>query len=153
MIRRIAGLAAVGALVGVVAVVGVVGVAAAAQGGTYSGKTSQHKGTISLKVSGGKVTKVTFVDGTGVGSGCSQFGAVSPQFPVSFRSHFTINAHGKFTGTGSPRSQELFKLTGTFSGKTVTGSFTDSIPIGQLTGNGFTCSSGKVTFKATLPKS
>ncbi len=147
MMRRLAGLVVVGTL-------GLAGVAWAAQAGTYSGKTSQHKGTITLKVSGGKIANVSFVDGTGIGAGCAAAGAgvVSPQFPVSFRSHMAISRHGTFSGSASPRSEEAFKITGRFSGKSVTGSFTDSIPFGQESGNGFTCSSGKVTFTASLPK-
>ena len=50
----------------------------------------------------------------------------------------------------SPRQGESFKISGRFTGKTVSGSFTDTIPIGQLTGHGFKCSSGKVTFTASL---
>ena len=96
---------------------------------------------------------VTFVGGTGLpGSSCSAEGAVQPQFPVSFSSHMSISSHGNFSGSASPRQDEAFKISGRFSGRSVTGSFTDSIPIGQLTGHGFTCSSGKVTFTAALPK-
>ena len=146
VMRGIAVLVAVGAL-------GLTGVAWAAQAGTYSGHTSQHKGTIILKVSHGKVVHVTFVDGTGVGPGCSSAGAVQPQFPVGFASHMTINAHGKFAGKASPRDQEVFKITGRFKGGRVSGSFTDSIPLGQLTSHGIRCSSGKVTYTATLAKS
>jgi hypothetical protein len=142
MIRRIGALAIAGTLA-------LAGVAWAAAAGTYSGKTSQPKGTISLKVSGGKIVHVSFADGTGHGSGCSSFGAAQPQFPVNFKSHITITKHGTFSTTASPRSEEVFKLTGRFSGKKATGSFTDSIPIGQETGHGITCSSGKVTFTAT----
>ncbi len=142
MVRRIAIAAGVG-------VFALSGVAWAAQAGTYRGKTSQRHGTINLKVSADKVVKVTFADGTGVGSGCSQFGAVTPQFPVSLSSHAAIGRHGNFSITGSPRSGEVFKITAVFSANRVTGSFTDSIPIGQETGHGFTCSSGRVTFTAT----
>jgi hypothetical protein len=145
MIRRIAAATAASTLA-------LAGVALAAQSGTYSGKTSQRKGTISLKVSGHKVVHVAFVDGTGVGAKCGPDGAVDPQFPVSFSSHMTIGAHGTFSGTASPRQLEAFKISGRFTGKSVSGSFTDSIPIGQDTGNGFTCKSGKVTFKASLSK-
>ncbi len=144
MIRRVVAMTAVGVLV-------LAALAGAAQSGKYSGKTSQHKGTISLKISGGKVTHVTFVDGTGrPASKCATFGAVQPQFPVSFSSHMKIGAHGGFSGKASPRQGESFTISGRVGGKTVSGSFTDSIPIGQLTGHGFRCSSGKVTFTASL---
>ncbi len=144
MIRKIA--AATVATTAVLA-----GVALGAQSGTYAGKTSQHKGTISLKVSGHKIVHIAFVDGTGVGANCSAEGAVDPQFPVSFNTHMTIGARGTFSGAASPRQLEVFKISGRFSGKRVSGSFTDSIPIGQDTGNGFKCSSGRVTFRASLP--
>jgi hypothetical protein len=143
MIRRIAAVAGAAALVSTAA-------AWAVQSWKYSGKTTQHKGSISLKVSGGKVTHVTFVDGTGrPASKCTAFGAVQLQFPVSFSSHMKIGAHGSFSGKGSPRQGESFTISGRFTGKTVSGSFTDSIPIGQLTGRGFRCSTGKVTFTAS----
>jgi hypothetical protein len=54
----------------VIVMVGLGGVAWAASAGTYSGKTSQKQGSIALTVKGGVVTRVKFVDGTGVGSGC-----------------------------------------------------------------------------------
>jgi hypothetical protein len=54
MIRRIGAMAAAGALA-------FAGVAWAATAGTYTGSTSQHKGLISLKVSGGKVVTRPFV--------------------------------------------------------------------------------------------
>jgi hypothetical protein len=143
VIRRIAAVATVAALVSTAA-------AGAAQSEKYSGKTSQHKGSISLKVSGGKVTHVTFVDGTGrPASKCASSGAVQPQFPVNFSSHMKISAHGAFSGKASPRQGESFTISGRFTGKRVSGSFTDSIPIGQLTGHGFRCSTGKVTFTAS----
>jgi hypothetical protein len=126
----------------------VAGVAWAAGAGTYSGSTSQRNGTISLKVSGGKVVRVTFVDGTGRGSGCSQFGATQPQFPVSFKSRLAIAKNGTFSGSAAPRDQEVFKISGRVSGHTITGSFTDRIPIGQLTSTPFTCSSGTVRYTA-----
>ena len=110
--------------------------------------TSQHSGTISLKVSGGKVVHVAFVDGTGHGSGCSQFAAAQPQFPVSFKSHMAIAKNGQFSGTASPRDQEVFKISGRVSGNKITGSFTDKIPIGQLTSKPFNCSSGTVRYTA-----
>jgi hypothetical protein len=144
MIRRTVALAVAGVLV-------IAASASAAQSGTYSGKTSQHLGTISLKVSGNKVVHVKFADGVGHGAGCSSFGKVQPQFPVSFKSDFAIK-HGKFSGHASPRSQEVFKISGHVSGKRITGSFTDVVPIGQETGHGTNCSSGKVTFTATLAK-
>jgi hypothetical protein len=142
MIRRISALATVGAIT-------FVGVASAAQSGTYAGRTSQHSGTISLKVSHGKIVHVTFADGTGIGSGCSSFGAPDPQFPVSFKAHMPIAKNGTFSGNASPRDEEVFKITGHVSGNRITGSFTDRIPIGQLTSHPFTCSSGKVTYTAT----
>jgi hypothetical protein len=142
MIRRISALATAGALA-------LVGVASAAQAGSYSGKTSQHNGSISLKVSDRKIVQVKFADGTGMGSGCSSFGAPDPQFPVSFKSHMPIAENGTFSGTASPRDQEEFKITGRVSGNRITGSFTDRIPIGQLTSHPFTCSSGKVKYTAT----
>jgi hypothetical protein len=46
----------------------------------------------------------------------------------------------------------VFKISGHFTGKHVTGSFTDVVPIGQDTGHGTSCSSGKVTFTASLGK-
>ena len=144
MIRRIGALVGVGVLVLVLA-----GVASAAQAGTYSGKTSQHNGTIGLEVSGGKVVHVSFIDGTGHGSGCSQFGAAQPGTSVSFKSHLRIAKNGTFSGTASPRDQEVFKIVGRVSGKRITGSFTDAVPIGQLTSKPQTCSSGKVKYTAT----
>jgi hypothetical protein len=142
MIRTIGALVGAGALA-------LAGVASAAAAGTYSGKTSQHDGTISLKVKTGKVVHVTFVDGTGKGSGCGSFAAPQPQFPVSFKTHMAIAKNGSFSGTASPRDQEVFKLAGRVSGSKITGSFTDKIPIGQLTSKGFTCSSGKVKYTAS----
>ena len=142
MIRRSAVVAAVGALA-------LAGVAWAAQAGTYTGQTSQHNGTISLKVNGGKVVHVMFADGTGRGAGCGMFGAAQPQFPVSYKTHLAIAKDGRFSGTASPRDQEVFKLSGRVSGKRITGSFTDVIPIGQLTSTPRKCSSGKVTYTAT----
>jgi len=142
MIRKISALAAAGALT-------LAGVASAAVAGTYSGKTSQHDGTISIKVSDGKVVHVTFVAGNGKGSGCSSFAAPDPQFPVSFKADMPITKNGTFRGTASPRDEEVFKLTGRVSGKRITGSFTDAIPIGQLTSHPLTCSSGKVKYTAT----
>lgn len=144
MIRRIGALVGVGVLVLVLA-----GVASAAQAGTYSGKTSQHNGTISLKVKNGNVVHVTFVDGAGMGSGCSSFAAPQPQFPVSFKAPLRIAKNGTFSGTASPRDQEVFKIVGRVSGKRITGSFTDAVPIGQLTSKPQTCSSGKVKYTAT----
>jgi hypothetical protein len=142
MIRRIGALVGAGALA-------LAGVASAATTGTYSGKTSQHNGTISLKIKNGSVVHVAFVDGTGKGSGCSSFATPQPQFPVSFKAHMPIAKNGTFSGTASPRDQEVFKLTGHVSGSKITGSFTDKVPIGQLTSKGFTCSSGKVKYTAT----
>lgn len=141
MVRRIGAVAAACALA-------LAGVASAAGAGTYTGSTSQHSGTISLKVSGGKVVHVAFVDGTGHGSGCSQFAAAQPQFPVSFKSHMAIARNGKFSGTAAPRDQEVFKISGRVSGSKITGSFTDKIPIGQLTSKPFSCSSGTVRYTA-----
>ena len=144
MIRKISALAAAGALT-----LADVASAAVAVAGTYSGKTSQHDGTISIKVSAGKVVHVTFVAGNGKGSGCSSLAAPDPQFPVSFKAHMPIAKIGTFSGTASPREEEVFKLTGRASGKRITGSFTDAIPIGQLTSHPLTCSSGKVKYTAT----
>jgi hypothetical protein len=142
MIRRIGAMAAAGALA-------FAGVAWAATAGTYAGRTSQHNGSISLKVSGGKVVHVTFVAGNGRGSGCGSAAAAQPQFPVSFKSHLKIARNGTFSGTASPRDQEVFKISGHVGAKRVTGSFTDRIPLGQLTSAPHSCSSGKVTFTAT----
>ena len=141
MVCRIGAIAAACALA-------VAGVAYAAGAGTYTGNTSQHNGTIGLKVSGGKVVHVSFIDGTGHGSGCSQFGAAQPGTSVSFKSHLSISKNGQFSGTASPRDQEVFKISGRLSGSKITGSFTDKIPIGQLTSNPFTCSSGTVKYTA-----
>jgi hypothetical protein len=131
-------------------VAGVGGVAWAATAGTYSGNTSQKQGSIALTVKSGVVTRVKFVDGNGVGSGCQAAGAgnVLPQFPVTFKAHFKIT-RGKFSGKASPRSEEVFKISGTFKGQKVSGSFTDSIPIAQETTHGFTCRSGTVKYTAT----
>lgn len=146
MVLRIGAVVAAGSLA-------LAGVAWATEGGTYAGKTSQHDGSISLKVGGGKVVHVTFVDGTGRGSGCGSFGAAQPQFPVSFKAHLAIAKDGVFSGSASPRDEEVFKLTGRVSGKRITGSFTDTIPIGQLTSTPRKCSSGTVKYTATrLPK-
>jgi hypothetical protein len=141
MVRRIGALAAACALA-------VTGVAWAAQAGTYSGSTSQHGGSITLKISKGKIVHVTFADGTGHGSGCSQYGTPQPQFPVSFKTHMAIAKSGKFSGTASPRDQEVFTLSGRVSAGKITGSFTDKIPIGQLTSHPFTCSSATVRYTA-----
>lgn len=56
---------------------------------------------------------------------------------------------GTFSGTASPRDEEVVKLTGRVSGKRITGSFTDAIPIGQLTSHPLTCFSGRVKYTAT----
>lgn len=148
MLRKIL----IGTVVAIV-MLGVGGVAWAATAGTYSGKTSQKLGSIALTVKGGVVTRVKFVDGTGVGSGCQAAGAgtVLPQFPVTFNAHFKITG-GKFSGKASPRSEEVFKISGTFKGHKASGSFTDSIPIAQETSHGFTCRSGTVKYTATLSK-
>jgi hypothetical protein len=143
MVRKISALAIVGVL-------GAAAPALAAQSGTYFGKTSQPKGSITLKVSRGKVVKVTFADGIGMGSGCSLFKAVLPQFPYSFRSRMTISRSGRFSGRGSPRQQEVFKISGRFTARGASGSFTDTVPIEPEGGHGFVCSSGKVTFTAKL---
>jgi hypothetical protein len=141
MVRRIGAVAAACALA-------TAGVAYATEAGTYSGNTSQHNGTISLKVSKGKIVHVTFVDGTGHGSGCSQFGEAQPQFPISFKARLAIAKNGKFSGTASPRDQEVFKISGRVSANKITGSFTDRIPIGQLTSKPASCSSGTVRYTA-----
>jgi hypothetical protein len=142
MIRRIAALAAAGALA-------VAGVAWATQAaGAYTGRTSQHDGSISLTVKGGKVVRVSFVAGTGHGSGCTEAAAPLPKFPVTFKTHWAISKHGTFTGSASPRDREVFTLTGRVTGAKITGSFTDQIPLGQLTSHPDTCRSGKVTFTA-----
>jgi hypothetical protein len=145
MIRRIGALIATGTLA-------VAGVAWAAQAGTYTGRTSQHNGSIGLTVKKGKVVHVTFVDGTGRGSGCRSVAAAQPQFPVSFKAHMSIAKNGTFSGTVSPRDQEVFKLSGRVSGARITGSFTDQIPLGQLTSTPKTCRSGKVSYTVTRAK-
>jgi hypothetical protein len=70
---------------------------------------------------------------------------------VTFNAHMKITG-GKFSGQASPRSEELFKITGKFKGGKASGSFTDAIPIAQDTSHGFTCRSGRVTYAATLNK-
>jgi hypothetical protein len=142
MIRRIAALAAMGAL----AVAGVASATLAA--GVYTGRTSQHDGSISLTVKGGRVVRVSFVAGNGHGSGCTEAAAPLPKFPVTFKSHWAISTRGTFSGSASPRDQEVFKVTGRVTGVRITGSFTDQIPLGQLTSHPDTCRSGKVTFSA-----
>ena len=142
MVRRIAGLVIVGGLA-------LAGVAWAAQAGTYSGHTSQPKGSISLKVNQGKIVHVTFVAGNGHGAGCGPAATVQPQFPVSFKAHMAIARNGEFSGNASPRDLEMFKISGRLHGTRITGSFTDEIPLGQLTSTPKHCSSGKVTFTAT----
>ena len=143
MIRRIGALVGAGALV-------LAGVASAAVAGTYPGKTSQHDGSISLKVKNGKrrprIVRRWHREGLRL-----QLVRRSPQpqFPVSFKTHMALAKNGTFSGTASPRDQEVFKLTGRVSGGKITGSFTDKVPIGQLTSKGFTCSSGKVKYTAT----
>ncbi len=144
MMRRIGALASVCALA-------VAGVAPAAQGQTYTGRTSQRDGSISLTVKGGKVVHVSFVAGNGHGSGCTEAAAPLPKFPVTFKPRWTISKHGTFSGTVSPRDQEVFKITGRVTGSKITGSFTDQIPLGQLTSHPVTCRSGKVTFTAVRP--
>jgi hypothetical protein len=141
MVRRIGAVAVACALA-------LTAVAWAAASGTYTGSTSQHNGTVSLKVSNGKIVHVSFVDGNGHGSGCSQFATAQPQFPVSFKAHMAIAKSGRFSGTASPRDQEVFKISGRVSAGKITGSFTDRIPIGQLTSKPFTCSSGTVRYTA-----
>jgi hypothetical protein len=133
------------------AIVGILGAAApalAARSGTYFGKTSQPKGSITLKVIRGNVVKVTFADGIGMGPGCSLFKAVLPEFPYSFRSHMPISRNGRFSGRGSPRQQEVFKISGRLTARGGSGFFTDTVPLEG--GLGFACSSGKVTFRAKL---
>jgi hypothetical protein len=121
----------------------------AASAGVYSGTTSQSQGSIVLTVKGAAVTRVKFVAGNGVGKGCSEAAAVQPQYPVKFNAQMKIK-DGRFSGKASPRSEEVFKIAGKLTGKTISGWFTDSIPIGQDTGKGYTCSSGTVKFTATL---
>jgi hypothetical protein len=65
---------AVGSLVVLMVSAGVSS-AATTPGGTYTGQTSQSHGTITFRVSGGKITRIAFVDGTGVGKGCASVGA------------------------------------------------------------------------------
>jgi len=139
---------AVGTLVVLMVSVGVSS-AATFPAGTYAGRTSQSQGTISFKVSGGKITRIAFVDGTEVGKGCASVGAPAPQYPVKFTTHIELAKGGHFSATAAPRQDEVFKIAGKLKGATVVGSFTDSIPIGQDTGKGFTCKSGKVTYSAT----
>ena len=144
MVARIGAAVAAGVLV-------TAGVAWAAQAGTYKGTTSQRNGAITLKVSGGKVVHVTFADGTGRGSGCGQFAAVLPQYPVSFRTHMAIAGNGRFSGSAAPRDLEVFKISGRVSGRRISGSFTDKIPIGQDTSTPKWCTSGTVTYTASRP--
>jgi hypothetical protein len=121
----------------------------AANAGVYAGTTSQSLGSIALTVKGAAVTRIRFVAGDGVGKGCTAAGVVQPEYPVKFNAQLQIKG-GKFSGKASPRSEEVFKIAGKFTGKTISGWFTDSIPIGQDTGKGYTCRSGTVKFTAKL---
>ena len=121
-------------LLGAVLAIALTAAASAASAGLYTGKTSQ-KLAISVKVSGGKVTKVDYVAKYG---SCGEFdGADKVKIAVK---------GNKFSATVHPNSETVDKLSGKFKGTSVSGSLNSVVTTGGI--HPQTCKSGKVTFTA-----
>jgi hypothetical protein len=129
MVRRIAALAVAAALV-------LSASALAATAGTYTGKTSQKK-TISLTVAGGAVTKLKYVADFG-SCGSNLSGSLTRKIKIGTKGHFTATSHKDGT----------LKISGTFKGKSVRGSFSASFVEGGIHGSHL-CKTGKVSYTAT----
>jgi hypothetical protein len=126
------------------------GVAAAAPAGQYGGPTSQKVGgsalLVTLTVVGGALVNVSLdavVDHGG--TACTLTGEGGSSFDFS-KGMVPVNHHGEFDGELKDPNGESVRISGSFTGRTVTG----SLEI-EARGDGQaipTCSSGRVTFTA-----
>lgn len=125
-------------------------VAVAAPAGQYGGPTSQKVGgsalLVTLTVAGGALVNVRLdavVDHGG--TACTLAGEGGSSFDFS-KGTVPVNQQGKFDGDLKDPNGESVKISGGFTGRTVTGSFeVEARGEGQATA---TCSSGRVTFTA-----
>ena len=127
MVRRIF-------VLGAVLAVAIAAGASAAASGRYAGKTTQ-KLKVTVEVSKGKVVKVAYVAKYG---SCGEFSGVD-------KAHIAIR-HNKFRATVHPNSETVDKLSGSFEGKSVSGTISSSVITGGI--HPTTCKSGKVKFSA-----
>lgn len=111
-------------------------VASAAPSGLYTGKTSE-KLKISVKVSNGRVVKVSYVAKYG---SCGEFDG-SDAVKIAIKGN-------KFNATVHPNSETVDKLSGTFTNRRVSGALTSTVTTGGI--HPTTCHSGRLTFNAKL---
>jgi hypothetical protein len=121
-------------VLGAVLAIALAAAASAASAGLYTGKTSQ-KLAISVKVSGGKVTKVDYA---------AEYGSCD-EFTGADKVKIAIKGN-KFSATVHPNSETVDKLSGTFKGSKLSGSLSSVVTTGGI--HPQTCKSGKVTFTA-----
>jgi hypothetical protein len=104
--------------------------------GCLHGKTSQQL-TITLKVSKGKVVKVTYAAKYG---SCGEFTGVD-KVQIAIKNN-------KFSATVHPNSETIDKLRGSFKRKKVSGTLSSSLMFGGI--HPSTCKSGKLKFSGKL---
>jgi hypothetical protein len=115
------------------------GVAVASLNGTYSGKPSKGS-QLQLTVSGGKVTSVHYITAFDC-AGTNSIERTSARLSAKIKNH-------KFSASGNIASKDHLTISGKFSGKKVTGKFSETFT--QLSaGTKQTCRSGTQTYSAT----
>lgn len=123
-------------VIGAVLSVAIAAGASAASSGLYTGKTKQNL-AISVKVSNGKVVKVTYTVKYG---SCGTF-SDSDKAPIAI-------TNNTFSATEHPNSETVDKLSGSFNGKSVSGSLSSALSLGGI--HPRTCRSGRVKFSGRL---
>ena len=132
------------------------GVALAATNGTYTGTTSQAQAgvhdPISFGVSGGKIRDGVYRAKYGGHAGCA--GVFQTRWGQGVKGGSAIKiTNGKFNANDRIAPYDYLKISGKFTGDTMTGSFDETYTTGQdVNGHlhSYNCTTGHVTFTATL---
>ncbi len=132
--------------------------AAAVANGEYSGTSSQSGATghyaFGLDVSGAKITRGDYTANYKGNSACVRDSGVRTIWGQGIKGGKAVTIkNGKFSANDRIYAGDYLKISGKFVGDTVSGSFDETFTSGTVV-NGrvhdYTCTSGKVTFTATL---
>lgn len=135
-------------------------IAAAVASGEYAGASSQSGAAghyaFDLTVSGGKITRGVYTANYTGHAGCSSDSGTRTVWGRGIKGGRAIAiTNGKFSARDPIYGRtDILKISGKFAGSTVTGSFDETFQQQKLVGghvHDYNCTSGHVTFTATLP--
>ncbi len=134
-------------------------IAAAVASGDYAGTSSQSGAgahyLFRLVVAGGKITGGVYKANYRGHTGCSSYSGSPTRWGQGIKGGKAVKiTNGKFSASDRIAPADYLNISGKFVGSTVTGSFDETFTAGAVVSGRvreYNCTSGKVTFTATLP--